>query len=66
MSDRSSSSVLGLWVVHKLWQVPSQRANTSGEGECSPSLGPDRSVALPGKIRGRLAPSIFFISDPQV
>ena len=66
MECRSSSSYLGLWVVRKLWQVPSRKGNNSGEGECSPSLGPDRSVALPGKTRGRMAPSIFIISDPDV
>ena len=66
MEYRSSSSYLGLWVVRKLWQVPSQMGNNSGEGERSPSLGPDRSVALPGKTRGRLTPSIFIVSDPEV
>ena len=66
MECRSSSSCLGLWVVRKLWQVPSQRVNTSGEGECSPSLGPDRSVALPGKTRGLITPSIVLISDPEI
>ena len=66
MKYRSSSSDLGLWVVRKLWQVPSQRGNTSGEGECSPSLGPDRSVALPGKTRGLGASLVALISDPKI
>ena len=66
MECRSSSSYLGLWVVRKLWQVPSRKGNNSGEGECSPSLGPDRSVALPGKTRGLGTPLVALISDPQI
>ena len=66
MCCRSSSSGLGLWVLRKLHQVPSSKGNNSCEGDCSPSLGPYRSVALPVKTRELGVPKITLIFDPEI
>ena len=66
MEYRSSSSHLGLWVVRKQWRVPSPKGNNSFEGDCPPSLGPDRSASLPGKTQGLGASLVALISDPEI
>ncbi len=53
-------------MVRKLLQVPPWEGNDSGEGECSPPPGPDRSIALPMNTRGMLASLVVFISHPEV
>ena len=42
------------------------KGNNSLEGDCSPSLGPDRSVALPRKTRGRWVSWTVLIPHPEV
>ena len=42
------------------------KGNNSYEGECSPSLGPGRSVALPRKTRGRQLSCTVFTLHPEV
>ena len=66
MEYRSSSLGMGLWVLRKLHQVPSSKGNNSCEGDCSPSLGPYRSVALPGKTQGLGISLVALISNPEV